>query len=176
VGRVTHLAPTKAWVKDVLPIRVARSALAGGIPHTDLYVTQTHALLIDGVLVAAGNLINGTTITRPDGSELDELEFFHIKLEHHDVIYAEGAPCETLLHVDESASNFAEYFRKYGPPLTEEVPCAPLLWYAYRRGELKSCVRSAISPWIDRRQTVDIIRDKLDVRGIELLRQRELMS
>ena len=66
-------------------------------------VTKAHALLIDGVLVAAGNLINGTTITRYDARELDELEFFHIKLERHDVIYAEGAPCETLLNVDENA-------------------------------------------------------------------------
>jgi Hint domain len=168
--------PTKAWVRDVLPIRVARSALGPDVPHADLYITQAHALLIDGVLVAAGNLINGTTITRHDASELDELEFFHIKLERHDVIYAEGAPCETLLNVDENAANFAEYLRQYGPTESEEIPCAPLLRYSYRRGEIKSCFRSAISPWIDRRQTVDIIRDKLDARGIALLRESELVS
>src|SRR6516164_4878562 len=38
--------PTKRWVKDVLPIRVARSALGPDIPQPDLYVTQQHALLI----------------------------------------------------------------------------------------------------------------------------------
>jgi hypothetical protein len=167
---------TKAWVKDVLPIWVARSALGPGVPHADLFVTQTHALLIDGVLVAAGNLINSTTITRCDARELDELEFFHIKLERHDVIYAAGAPCETLLNVDENAANFAEYFRRYGPSTAEAAPCAPLVRYSYRRGEIKSCFRSAISPWIDRRQQVDIIRDKLDARGIALLRGSELMS
>jgi hypothetical protein len=167
---------TKAWVKDVVPIRVARSALGPDVPHTDLCLTQAHALLIDGVLVAAGNLVNGTTITRYDATELDELEFFHIKLELHDVIYAEGAPCETLLNVDENAANFAEYFRQYGRPESEETPCAPLLRYGYRRGEIKSCFRSAISPWIVRRKTVDIIRDKLDARGIALLRESELIS
>ena len=36
--------------------------------------------------------------------------------------------------------------------------------------------RSAISPWIDRRKTVDIIRDKLDARGAALLRESKLMS
>jgi hypothetical protein len=174
--RFRRSVPTKAWVRDVLPIRVARSALGPDVPHADLYITQAHALLIDGVLVAAGNLINGTTITRHDASELDELEFFHIKLERHDVIYAEGAPCETLLNVDENAANFAEYLRQYGPTESEEIPCAPLLRYSYRRGEIKSCFRSAISPWIDRRQTVDIIRDKLDARGIALLRESELVS
>lgn len=133
-------------------------------------------MLIDGVLVSAGNLVNDTTITRYDARELDELKYFHIKLERHDVIYAEGAPTETLLKVDESAVNFAEYLRQYGPATTVETPCAPLLRYGYRRGEIKSCFRSAISPWIDRRQPVDIIRDKLDARGIALLQQPELVS
>jgi hypothetical protein len=103
--------PTKAWVKDILPIRVARSALGPDVPHADLFVTKAHALLIDDVLVPVCNLINGTTIARYDADRLDELEFFHIKLEHHDVIWAEAAPCETLLEVDENAVNFAEYLR-----------------------------------------------------------------
>jgi hypothetical protein len=42
--------PAKPWVKDVLPVRVARSALGPDIPRRDLDVTKTHALLIDGVL------------------------------------------------------------------------------------------------------------------------------
>jgi hypothetical protein len=140
-----------------------------------LYVSAAHALLIDGVLVAAGNLINDTTITRYNARELDELEFFHIKLERHNVIYAEGAPSETLLEVDESAANFVEYLREHGVT-TRENPCAPLLRYGYRRGEIKSCFRSAILPWIDRRQQVDIIRDKLDARGVALLQQSALIS
>jgi hypothetical protein len=79
--------PRKAWVKDV-PVRVARSALGPDVPHADLYVTKAHALLIDGVLVPVGNLINDTTITLYDARDFDELEFFHIKLERHNVIYA----------------------------------------------------------------------------------------
>jgi Hint domain len=167
--------PAKAWVRDILPVRVARSALSPDIPHADLYITQTHALLIDGVLVPACLLINDTSITLYDPAELEALEFYHIKLELHNVIYAEGAPCETLVRVDENAANFAEYLRQYGPATAEAAPCAPLLKYGYRRGEIKSCFRSAISPWYDRRQTVDIIRDKLDARGTALLRQSELI-
>jgi hypothetical protein len=167
--------PAKAWVRSILPIRIARSALGPNVPYGDLYVTETHALLIDGLLVQAGNLVNDTTITRYDARDLDELEFFHIKLERHDVIYAEGAPTETLLEVDENAANFAEYLRQYGPVTAKETPCAPLLRYEYRRGEIKSCFRSAISPWIDRRQPADIIRDKLEARGIALLRRSELV-
>ena len=38
-----------------------------------------------------------------------------------------------------------------------------------------SRLRSAISPWFDRRQKFDIIRDSLE-EGEPLLRQTELMS
>jgi hypothetical protein len=162
--------PTKAWVKKVLPVRVARSALGLDVPCADLYVTREHALLIDGVLVTAGSLINGTTITVYDPRELDELDFFHIKLERHNAIYAEGAPCETMINVEESAVNFAEYLRHYGHPTTKEAPCAPLLSCTGDRREIRSRFRSAISPWIDRRQKLDIIRDELEERGIAVLR------
>ena len=145
--------PSKPWVKEALPVRIARSALAPNVPHADLYVTKAHALFIDGVLVTAGNLINDTTITLYEAREYDELEFFHIKLESHDVIYAEGAPFETLANVDENAVNFAEYFRRYGTPKKEEAPCVPIVSYWGPRGTvLKSRLRSAISPWFDRRR------------------------
>jgi hypothetical protein len=114
-------------------------------------VRRSHALLIDDVLVLAGDLVNGTTITLSDARELDELEFFHIKLERHNVIYAEGVPCETVMHVDENAVNFAEYLRRYGHTRIQEAPCAPLLSFNGGRSELKSRFRSAFSPWIDRR-------------------------
>jgi hypothetical protein len=66
--------PTRAWVKKVLPVRVGRSALGLDVPCADLYVTKEHALLIDGVLVTAGSLINGTTISVYDPRELDEFK------------------------------------------------------------------------------------------------------
>jgi hypothetical protein len=70
--------------------------------------------------------LNGTTIKLYDARELDKLEFFHIKLERHNVIYAEGAPCETVIDVNEKAVNFVEYLRHYGPPATQEAPCAAI--------------------------------------------------
>ena len=175
IGRypVKKSDPSRPWVEEALPVRVARSALAPDVPHADLYVTGWHALLVDGLLVPACCLINGATIRRHEAREDDELEFFHIKFESHDAIYAEGAPVETLLSVDERAVNFAEYFRLYGVPETEETPCAPRVSYGGRRGEFKSRIRSAISPWFDRREPIDMIRDRLEERGIALSRQLE---
>jgi hypothetical protein len=165
--------PSKPWVKDALPIRIARSALAPNVPHADLYVTSAHGLLIEGLLAPAGMLINGATITRcePVGSE--KLEYYHIKLESHDIVYAEGASAETLLNVDESAVNFGDYLRRYGMPITEEARCAPLVEICGRRAELKSRLRSALSPWTDFRNQADVIRDRVEERGVLLSRQAE---
>ena len=165
--------PSKPWVKDALPVRIAPT-LAPNVPHTDLYVTGGHALLIDGVLVPAELLINGTTITRDDAREYDELEYFHVKLESHDVVYAEGAPAETLLDVNEFAVNFADYLRQYGTSTAEEARCAPLIHIWGGRPELASRLRSALSAWIDLRNQADVLRDRLEERGIMLSRQPEL--
>jgi Hint domain len=167
---------SKPWVKDALPVRITRSALGPNVPSSDLYVTKWHAVLFDNVLVPVANLINGTTIALYNAKELAELEFFHIKLESHDVIYAEGAPCETLLGVDENAVNFAEYLRMYGTPTGNEAPCVPLLSYNGGRDELKSLFRSAISPWFDRRQKLDVIRDQLAERGKAISRRKKAQA
>ena len=159
---------SKPWAENARPVRIARSALAPNVPHADLYVTGAHSLLIDGVLAPAELLINGSTITRyePEG---DELEFFHVKLESHDVIYAEGAPAETLLNVGESFVNFAEYFRLYGMPPREETPCTPVIPVHGGRVELMSRARSALSPWIDIRHRADVVRDRLEEGAYSLV-------
>jgi hypothetical protein len=157
--------PSKPWVKAVQPVRVAQSALALDVPHTDLYLTEWHSIFIDGVLIPVGSLIDGSTIKFDEARELAELEYFNIKLDSHDVIYAEGAPVETLLEVDECAVSFSEYLRKYGVPKTDEVRCAPIAPYG-GRSELRSRVRSAISPWLDRREPIDVIRDRFEERAI----------
>jgi hypothetical protein len=167
IGRypIKRSDPSKPWVKDALPVRIARSALAPDVPHSDLYVTGGHSLLIDGVLVPAELLINGTTITRDDVREYNELEFLHVKLESHDVIYAEGVPTETLINVQESAVNFADYLRRYGTAATDEEHCAPYIHIWGGRPELVSRLRSALSPWFDLRNRAEVIRDRLEEHG-----------
>jgi len=164
IGRypIKRSDPSKPWVKDALPVRIARSALAPNVPHTDLYVTGGHSLLIDGVLVPAELLINGTTITRDEAREYDELEFLHVKLESHDVIYAEGVPAETLINVQESAVNFADYLRRYGTAATDEEHCVPYIHIWGGGPELASRLRSALSPWIDLRNRAEVVRDRLE--------------
>ena len=99
-------------------------------------------------LAKARSLVNGTTIALHDAGDVCELEYFHIKLQSHDVIYAEGAPCETFA---ESADHFV-----------------PVLSFAGSRSLMKSHLRNALSPLVDRREKIDVIRDRLVDRALTL--------
>lgn len=169
IGRFRRIRSdeSRPWAKMARPVRIARSALAPNVPSADLYVTQGHALLIDGVLVPARSLINGTTISLDAAEEHSELEFFHIKLETHDAIYAEGAPCETLLRVDETMSNFADYIRDHGTAQASDRHCAPIVCNGLR-SELMTMVRSRLSRWRGP-QKIDTIRARLEQRAMALM-------
>lgn len=77
------------------PVRIRAGALADGAPARDLRVSPDHALLLDGLLVAAGHLVNGRTITR--GEAVIDLTYWHVELDTHDMLLAEAIPAESFL-------------------------------------------------------------------------------
>lgn len=164
--RRTRNDAKQPWAKHARPVRIARSALAPDVPHRDLFVTTGHALLFDDLLIPAGSLINGTTISLYAADEYDELEFYHIKLETHDVIYAEGAPCETLLGIDSAMSNSPNMAGKRDMTGTQQLRCAPIICNG-ARSELKIRLRSLVSPWLGP-QKFDDVRTELELRAMAI--------
>jgi hypothetical protein len=146
------------WSKDVRPVRIKQSALGPNIPYADLYVTQGHAIFVDGVLIPAGQLINGTSITLYDAEEVDELEYFHVKLASHDVILAAGAPSETLLKYPNATGDLASPAPKRGA-VENETHCAPILCNG-NRSAIAVRMRSLATPWLGP-QKLDVIRTRL---------------
>ena len=80
----------------VHPVRVRAGALAAGVPCRDLVVSPDHALFLDGVLVPAASLLDGIAI-RQEAPVAGRIEYFHVELDNHDVIFANGALAESWL-------------------------------------------------------------------------------
>lgn len=163
-------AASSSWHKLVAPIRVARFALTDQYPVRDLYLSPAHCLFIDGVLIPVGHLVNDKSIARAKMDDKQVIEYFHIEMETHEVIFAEGAPAETGLPTDnrESFYNFVEYERLYGNEERPKMkPFAPIFNYG-GGAELKGLLRLALSPIVDIRDPVQRARQRLDARA-ELL-------
>jgi hypothetical protein len=161
--------PSRDWVEDVKPVVVRKSAISDNVPNRDLYMTRAHALFLDGMLIPVCSLINGSTIVVDDAQDLSELEYFHVKFESHDVIYAEGAACESLLMVSEHAKNFADYYRAHAFKGSEQKPFAPIHSLWSRRSQLASRIRSAASLIKESRRPLDVVRDRLEARAASLM-------
>ena len=160
--------PGQEWAQEIIPVRVKQSALGLNNPHRDLYLSRYHCLYLDGVLIPVLDLINDSTIARIDATHLREIEYFHIKLEHHSVIYAEGAACETLqavTAVNSEKREFEEYRKLYGEPTLPDEPAAPVLGYNGGRARLRGRIRSVVSHEVDIRSKLEIVRDHLEARA-----------
>jgi hypothetical protein len=67
----------------------------------DLRLSPDHAVFVDGVLIPIRHLVNGTTI-RPEA--VDAVTYWHVELERHDILLAEGLPCESYLDTGNRAA------------------------------------------------------------------------
>lgn len=101
------------------PARVSAGAMGEGLPYRDLVLTADHALVLDGMAINAGALVNGVSITLdPPESLAERVTYYHVETEAHDVILANGVPAETFIdyvarsHFD----NYAEYVALFGVP------------------------------------------------------------
>ena len=165
----------RAWPDSVMPIRVARFAIDNDTPYRDLYLSPLHCLFFSEalipVLIPVMYLINEASIAQGTPSAMSALEYYHVELDTHEVIYAEGALVESYDGWNrENFSNFVQYERLYGVERKSEMtPFAPILKYRGRRQELKGLVRSLISNVVDVRDPIQIACDQLAQRAEAML-------
>jgi Hint domain len=164
----------RAWQDSVMPICVARFAIDDHTPHRDLYLSPLHCIFFNEALIPVMYLINETSFAQGTPSDMSAIEYYHIDLDTHEVIYAEGALVESFWDEDgssrENFSNFAQYARLYGGERQSKMtPFAPILRYRGRREELKGLVKSLISNVVDVRDPIQIAYDQLAKRAEAVL-------
>ncbi len=106
-------------LSGALPIRISAGAFGQAGPERDLFVTGDHAIVVDGHLIHASALINGTTIVRTsaeDWQDTPSITYYNVELEEHAIIRAEGLEVES--YVDnvprKTWDNYEEYLALYG--------------------------------------------------------------
>jgi hypothetical protein len=119
-----HAAPDQ-----VRPVRIIAGAIAPGVPERDLRLSPEHAVYIDGVLIPAISLVNGTTIYQEQTTR--HVTYHHIELDSHDVLLAEGLAVESYLDTGnrtmfESASGLIALHPDFAPSDISGF-CAPLI-------------------------------------------------
>jgi hypothetical protein len=115
--------------QDVMPVRVRAGAAAPGQPARDLLLSPDHAVFQDGVLIPVRHLVNGLTIVQEPA---EEITYWHVELDRHDVILAEGLPCESFLDTGnrgafENGGQVVHLHPDFAQRLWDADSCAPLV-------------------------------------------------
>ncbi|MEN3212271.1 Hint domain-containing protein [Methylorubrum populi] len=120
VAASEHADPQAVW-----PVRIGAGALAMGVPVRDLLVSPDHCLVFDDVLVPAKHLINDATIRQ---EPVEAVGYWHIELDSHEALLAEGAPAES--YRDCGMHAFFEGAEGWGMRVGDKAPVALLAPHA----------------------------------------------
>lgn len=115
---------------DINPIRVRAHAFGPDRPHRDLLLSPDHAVFADGALFRARDLLNGATVVQED---VAEITYFHVELDRHDVLIANGLPAESFLDTGnrgafQNGGTVPMMHPDFALRVWEAKSCAPLLW------------------------------------------------
>ncbi len=132
MGRRSYAGRFVMGRKDILPICIKAGALDDNLPKRDLWISPDHAMYLDGVLIEAKDLVNGVSIVQAE--RVAKVEYFHVELETHDVIIAEGALAES--YIDDANRllfhNARDYYALYQDAAAAPAHyCAPRLEEGY---------------------------------------------
>ena len=95
IGHRAYAGQFAAANPAALPVLIRQGAIAEGLPRRNLLVSPLHALFLEGALIPVRALVNGGSIVQLRSA--DRVEYFHLELDSHDVILAEGLPAESYV-------------------------------------------------------------------------------
>ncbi len=167
IGRRNYCGRFVMGRKDILPICIKAGALEDNVPKRDLWISPNHAMYLDGMLIEAKDLVNGVSIVQAE--RVDKVEYFHIELDAHDVIVAEGALSETFIDDDSRGlfHNAHEYAAMY-PDATAGVAhyCAPRVDEGYELEAIRRRITLRAGLTSNGETTLGALRGYLDLISV----------
>ena len=114
---------------NVQPVRIAAHAFDLGRPRRDLFVSPDHSVFVDGILIPVRYLLNDATVRQVDFAMVT---YWHVELDQHDVILAEGLPCESFLDTSnraafENGGTVSQIHPDFAQRLWDADACAPIV-------------------------------------------------
>jgi hypothetical protein len=119
VGRVLA---TRGRRTAATPVIVRKGAFGPNVPYQDLHVTKGHSFFVDDVLIPVEFLVNHRSILWDDRAQ--EVSIYHIELETHDVLLANGAAAESYR---DDGNRWLFQNASTGWDMAPKPPCAPVL-------------------------------------------------
>jgi len=115
------------------PVRIRAGSLGAGLPSADLLVSRQHRMLVRSdiagrmfggreILVPAIQLIDMPAIERAE--DVESITYYHMLFDQHEVIYANGAPSESLFTGPEALESVTPEQREEIETLFPEI-CDP---------------------------------------------------
>ncbi len=123
IGRRSFSASDLAGNPKLLPVRITKGALGNGLPERDLLVSRQHRMLVKSKIAVRmfgvkEVFVPAIKLTKLPGIYVDEdvehITYLHLLFRLHEVIYAEGAPTESLLAGPQA-------LKSIGPDAEEEL-------------------------------------------------------
>lgn len=105
IGSSTYSGAELADKPNMRPVRIMAGVLGAGLPKQDVIVSRQHRMLVDSKIAHrmfdnSEVLIPAKDLTCLDGVDVLEaaegVQYYHLMCTEHEIIYAEGAPSETL--------------------------------------------------------------------------------
>ena len=107
--------------ENLRPVRILAGALGQGFPSRDILVSRQHRMLVSSkiaarMFAASDVLIPAIKLTELPGvfvdNDVEEITYFHFLFDKHEIVFAEGAPAESLFIGPEALEGISPDARK----------------------------------------------------------------
>ena len=127
---------------DVQPVRIAAEAFGPDLPHRALFLSPDHAVFTGGALIPVRYLVNGSSVARVAH---DFATYWHVELDAHGVMLAEGLPAESYLDTGNRGAfggEVPELHPDFARRIWRDQGCAPLVAAGAELAAARAVLRS----------------------------------